>query len=474
MAVEYKFIIGSDRRTSKIVKDILNPYNNELVAKVYYAEESDIEEAINVAQDAFRITKTLPAYRRAEILENVSRILSNRKTELANLMTAESGKPITYSLAELDRAIFTFKYASEEAKRITSETIPLDLAAHSEKRFGIVRRFPIGPILAITPFNFPLNLVAHKVAPAIAAGNTIVLKPAPQAPLLALILAEIVLEAGAPAGMLNVLPCSNELAEKMVRDERFKLLTVTGSDKVGWFLKSIAGKKKVLLELGGNAGVIVDKSADVRSIVKRIALGAFGQSGQSCIKVQRVYVSEEITDEFTEIFLSSTKEIRYGDPTKSETISGPLIEKSAADRVEHWINEAVSSGAKILTGGNRSGLVIEPTVVADVKPDMKIVCEEIFGPVVTLHTFKLFEDAVSEINNSKYGLQAGVFSNDFKNIMFAFENLAVGAVVVNDFPTYRIDHMPYGGVKNSGIGREGLKYAIEEMTESKLLVLNLT
>lgn len=474
MEIEYKFIIGSERRASKIVKDILNPYNNELIAKVHYAQESDIEDAVKVSQDAFQITKTLPAYKRAEILENVSTALSNRKIELANLMTAESGKPITYSLAELDRAIFTFKYASEEAKRITGETIPLDLAAHSEKRFGIVRRFPIGPILAITPFNFPLNLVAHKVAPAIAVGNTIVLKPAPQAPILALILAEIVLEAGAPAGMLNVLPCSNELAEKMVMDERFAMLTFTGSAKVGWFLKSIAGKKKVLLELGGNAGVIVDKSADVQSIVKRIALGAFGQAGQSCIKVQRVYVSEDIANEFTEKFLSSTRETCFGDPTKSEIISGPLIEKSAADRVEHWINEAIASGAKILTGGKRNGLVIEPTVMTDVKPNMKIVCEEIFGPVVTLHTFKLFEDAVSEINNSKYGLQAGVFSNDFKNIMFAFENLEVGAVVVNDFPTYRIDHMPYGGVKNSGIGREGLKYAIEEMTEPKLLVLNLT
>lgn len=474
MAVDYKFIIGSEKRTSKIVKDIINPYTNEPVAKVHYAGEADVEEAIQLAQQAYRVTKVLPAYRRAEILENVSRILSNRKIELANLMTAESGKPITYSLAELDRAIFTFKYASEEVKRISGETIPLDLAAHSEKRFGIIRRFPIGPILAITPFNFPLNLVAHKVAPAIAAGNTIVLKPAPQAPILALILAEIVLEADGPAGMLNVIPCSNDLAEKMVRDERFNMLTFTGSAKVGWFLKTIAGKKKVVLELGGNAGVIVDKSADVQSIVKRIALGAFGQTGQSCIKVQRIYISDVIANEFAELFLSTTKEIYFGDPSKLETVTGPLIDNTAADRVECWINEAVASGAKILTGGKRSGLVIEPTVIIDSKPDMNVVREEIFGPVVTLHTFKLFEDAVSEINNSKYGLQAGVFSNDFKNILFAFENLEVGGIVVNDFPTYRIDHMPYGGVKDSGIGREGLKYAIEEMTEPKLLVLNLT
>lgn len=452
---------------------IVNPFTNEVVAEINLAGESDIEEAISTAQSAFSTTKNLPSYKRAAILESISNILSARKEELARLMTLESGKPIMYSRSELERAIFTFKYASEEAKRIGGETIPLDLASHSEKRFGIVRNFPIGPILAITPFNFPLNLVAHKVAPCIATGNTMVLKPAPQAPLLALILGEIILEAGAPAGMINILPTTNELADKMVRDDRFKMLTFTGSAQVGWYLKTIAGKKKVVLELGGNAAVIVDKTADGVQYAKRIALGAYGQAGQSCIKVQRIYIHKEIAETFTENFVTATKATKYGNPLEDDTIVGPLIDKTAADRIESWINEAISNGAKLLAGGKRNGLLIEPTILTSTRNDMKVVCEEIFGPVVTLHEFQTIEEVVREVNDSKYGLQAGIFSNDFKNIFYSYENLEVGGVVVNDFPTYRIDHMPYGGIKDSGLGREGIKYAIEEMTEKKLLVVNL-
>jgi glyceraldehyde-3-phosphate dehydrogenase (NADP+) len=472
--MEYGFIVGGEKRKSPVKSEVVNPYTNEVVAQVYQAQKTDIEDAIQCAQTAFKQTKILPAYRRAEILETIANKLSQRKEELARLMTAESGKPITNSRAELDRAIFTFKYASEEAKRISGENIPLDLASHSEKRFGIVRRFPIGPILAITPFNFPLNLVAHKVAPVIASGNSMVLKPAPQTPLLALILGEIILEAGAPEGMVNVLPCSNELAETMVRDERFKMLTFTGSARVGWFLKTIAGKKKVTLELGGNAGVIVDKSAVVENIVKRIVLGSYGQSGQSCIKVQRIYIHKDIYDTFVRSFVETTKAIKFGDPTNPETIVGPLIDKSAADRIESWIKEALMGGAKLLTGSNRNGLIIEPTVLTNVHSRMKVFCQEIFGPVATLHPFTTIEEAVAGINDSVYGLQAGIFSNDFKNIFYAYENLEVGGVIVNDFPTYRIDHIPYGGVKDSGLGREGIKYAIEEMTEPKLMVVNLS
>lgn len=472
--MEYGFIVGGEKRKSPVKSDVVDPYTNEVVAQVYQAQKTDIEDAIQCAQSAFKQTKILPAYRRAEILETVANKLSLRKVELASLMTAESGKPITNSRAELDRAIFTFKYASEEAKRIIGENLPLDLASHSEKRFGIVRRFPIGPILAITPFNFPLNLVAHKVAPVIASGNSMVLKPAPQTPLLALILGEIILESGASEGMVNVLPCSNELAESMVSDERFKMLTFTGSARVGWFLKSISGKKKVTLELGGNAGVIVDKSADVKNIVERIALGAYGQAGQSCIKVQRIYIHNDIYDTFVQSFVEATKAIKFGDPTNPETIVGPLIDISAADRVELWIKEAVMDGAKLFTGGSRNGLIIEPTVLTNVHSRMKVFCQEIFGPVATLHPFTTIEDAVTGINDSVYGLQAGIFSNDFKNIFYAYENLEVGGVIVNDFPTYRIDHMPYGGVKDSGLGREGIKYAIEEMTEPKLMVVNLS
>lgn len=472
MLNEYPFIVGSEKKKSKIKKDIINPYTNEVIAVVNLAERSEVETSISVAQSAFQETKNLPSYKRAQILETTSNILSLRKEELARLMTSESGKPIMYSRTELDRAIFTFKYASEESKRIGGETIPLDIAAHSEKRFGIVKNFPIGPILAITPFNFPLNLVAHKVAPCIATGNSMVLKPAPQAPLLALILGEIVLEAGAPAGMVNILPTTNELAEEMVKDDRFKMLTFTGSANVGWYLKSIAGKKKVVLELGGNAAVIVDKTAELVQSAKRIALGAFGQAGQSCIKVQRIYIHEEVADLFTKNFIESTKSIKFGNPLGNDTVIGPLIDKAAADRVEMWIHEAIGGGAELLAGGKRKGLLIEPTILTNTQNDMKVVCEEIFGPVVTLHTFKNIKDAISEVNASRYGLQAGIFSNDLKNVLHAYENLEVGGVIVNDFPTYRIDHMPYGGIKDSGIGREGIRYAIEEMMEKKLLVVN--
>lgn len=332
--MEYGFIVGGEKRKSEVKTDIVNPYTNEVIARVCQAQKNDIEDALTIAEAAFQKTKKIPTYRRAEILESVVIKLTQRKEELAALMTEEGGKPITYSRAELDRAIFTFKFASEEAKRINGETIPLDLASHSEKRFGIVRRFSIGPILAITPFNFPLNLIAHKIAPAIASGNTIVLKPAPRTPLLALILGEIILESGAPAGMVNVLPCSNELAEGMVKDERFKMLTFTGSARIGWYLKSIAGKKKVTLELGGNAGVIIDKTADVNALVKRIALGSYGQAGQSCIKVQRIYVHEDNLAEFTKKFIEETKATKFGDPSNAETIVGPLIDKTAADRIE--------------------------------------------------------------------------------------------------------------------------------------------
>lgn len=468
----YKFIVGNQKRTSSIKKVLINPFTNETFAEVYYAEKADIEDAIRISNEAFKKYKTFPTYRRAEILENISKIISKRKEELSWIMTHESGKPIMYSRAELDRAIFTFKYAAEEAKRIPGEVIPLDLAPNSEKRFGILRRFPIGLILAITPFNFPLNLVAHKIAPAFASGNVLILKPAPQTPLLSLILGNIMIEAGAPEGTVNILPCENELAELMVRDENFKVLTFTGSAKVGWYLKSIAGKKKVVLELGGNAAAVVDETADLDFAAERIALGAYGQAGQSCIKVQRIYIHENIYDVFLEKFLLATSKTPFGDPEKPDTVCGPLIDETSATRVKDWIDEAVKSGAKMLYGGKRNGLLITPTVLTNVTPEMNIFKEEIFGPVVTLHKFRDIFEAVAGVNNSRYGLQAGIFSNSFKNIMYAFENLEVGGVIANDFPTYRIDHMPYGGIKDSGIGREGLKYAIQEITEPRMLIIN--
>jgi len=438
MAKEYKFLINGEWRQSSKREDVKNPYNNETIAQLYFAEEADIEDAVKSSQKAFDITKKLPAYKRAEILKNIIKGLE-----------------------------------SEESKRIEGEVIPLDLMQGSENRFGIVRRFPIGPILGITPFNFPLNLVSHKVAPAIASGNTIILKPAPKTPVTALLLGEIASEAGLPAGALNVIPCSNPLAEKLAADERIKKLSFTGSAAVGLKLKAMAGMKKITLELGGNAGVIIHSDADIDFAAKRCTVGAFSFAGQICISVQRIYVQKNNYDEFLYKFLANVKNLKAGDPMDESTNIGPMIEQGASQRTEERLQEAAKDGAKILTGGKRNGNFFEPTVLTNTKPSMKVCGEEVFAPLVTVEKYDKFEDAVSMVNNSIYGLQAGIFTNDIKNVFHAYNELEVGGVIVNDIPTYRTDHMPYGGVKMSGFGREGVRYAIEEMTELKFLALNL-
>ncbi|MBI3753259.1 MAG: aldehyde dehydrogenase family protein [Deltaproteobacteria bacterium] len=470
---EYKFLINGEWRKSPKKETIKNPYNNETVAHVYFAEERDLEDAVLSSQKAFEITKRLPAYKRAEILKNIVKGLEQRKEEIAKTITVEAGKPITDSSTEVLRAINTFQIASEEAKRIEGEVIPLDLLPGSENRFGIVKRFPIGPILGITPFNFPLNLVAHKIAPAIASGNTIILKPAPKTPVTALLLGEIVSEAGLTAGGLNVIPCSNIMAEKLVTDERIKKLSFTGSAAVGMKLKALAGMKKVTLELGGNAGAIIHSDVDIDFAAKRCTIGAFSFAGQICISVQRIYAQKNIYDRFLEKFLAHVKNLKMGDPMDESTNIGPMIDEKAGLRTEEWIKEAVADGAKILIGGKRNGNFFEPTVLTNTKPSMKVCKEEVFAPLVTVEKYERFEDAVSMVNNSIYGLQAGIFTRDIKNIFYAYNELLVGGVIVNDIPTYRADHMPYGGVKMSGFGREGVRYAIEEMTELKLLALNL-
>ncbi|MEN3039286.1 MAG: aldehyde dehydrogenase family protein [Candidatus Kryptonium sp.] len=472
MVPEYKFFINGEWRTSPRKIQITNPFNNQTVGEVYLASPDDLEDAVISAQSAFEKTRVLPSYKRSEILEFISNEISKRREEFAEMITKEMGKPILFSRAEVDRAIFTFKIASEEAKRINGEIIPLDLASHSEKRLGFVKRFPIGVILAITPFNFPLNLVAHKVAPAIASGNSIILKPSSQAPIVSVMLAEIIEKSGYPVGGFNLVPCKSDEIELLVRDERIKMVTFTGSADVGWKLKNIAGKKRVTLELGGNAAVVVEPDANLDFAIKRIALGSFGQAGQSCIAVQRIYVHKDIYTEFEKKFVEETKSLKVGNPFEPDTIVGPLVDESAAIKTEAWVNEAVQNGAKILTGGKRNGTFYEPTILIDVKPDMKVSCQEVFAPVVTLEKYNTFEEAIEKVNNSRYGLQAGVFTNDIKKIFYAYEKIEVGGVIINDYPTYRIDHMPYGGVKDSGFGREGLRYAIEEMTELKLMVLN--
>lgn len=469
-----RFYVGGEWRSSQDAKtaDIINPFNGSVVGTVCLASETDKEDAIQRGVAGFHKTRALPSYQRSEILTYISRGIKEQKEEFARLITAEIGKPIQFSRIEVDRAVTTFQLAAEEAKRIVGEVVPLDLASSSENRFGVVRRFPIGIVLGIAPFNFPLNLVAHKLAPAIASGNAFILKPPPQAPLTSLKLAEIVDASGFPKEALSVLPCSNELAEKLVLDERIKMLSFTGSANVGWYLKSKAGKKKVLLELGGNAGLIIDKGINVDETVKRNAVASFANAGQVCIKVQRIYVHQDIYEEYERKFVEATKAIKMGDPSDSATVVGPMIDDSAANRVFSWIEEAKSKSAKALVGGPQNKRIFEPTVLVNVARDAKIFCNEVFGPVVSLHKVKSVEEAVEGINDSPFGLQAGIFSNDFKNIMYAYNHLDVGAVIVNDNPTFRVDNMPYGGVKDSGFGREGVRYAVEEMTEPKQLVVS--
>jgi len=456
-------------RTTRVV----NPFNGQVIADVVQATESDVEQAVASTSGTAATLSGLPAHTRYNILQQIAALIYQRRGEFASTITAEAGKPIADAKREVGRAIQTFTVAAEEARRIPGEVVPLDWTSGTDSHLGILRRFPIGPVLGITPFNFPLNLVAHKVAPALAAGNPILIKPAPQTPLTALLLGEVALEAGLPPGGLNVVPCDNALAEQLVVDPRFKLLSFTGSAPVGWMLKAKCGKKKVTLELGGNAGVVIEPDADLDLAAQRCAAGGFGYAGQTCISVQRVFVHHSIADLFTTKLLMHVARLKTGDPTDEATTIGPLIDQAAAQRVESWIGEAVAEGARVLLGGKRMGSVVEATVLSNVKPEMKVSCREVFGPVVTVTPYRQLSEAIALLNQSDYGLQAGVFTQDINKIFHAFRHLEVGAVLANEIPTFRADHMPYGGVKDSGLGREGIRAAIEDMTEPRLLVLNL-
>jgi acyl-CoA reductase-like NAD-dependent aldehyde dehydrogenase len=453
--------------------EIRAPYDGSVIASVFQGRREHAEAAIAAAVKAFGTTRRLPAFERQRVLRRVSENISERKQEFARTMAQEAGKPIKAARTEVERAIFTFNVAAEESTRIYGEYLPLDWQEFTAGRWGIVRRFPLGPIAGITPFNFPLNLVAHKVAPAIAAGCPLVLKPAPQTPLTALLLAEAVQQAGWPDGGLNVLPLSNEDAGLLVTDERIKMISFTGSAAVGWQIKKNCGKKKVVLELGGNAGVIVHSDADLAYAADRCVVGGFSYAGQTCISVQRILVERSGFAKFTDLLLEGVKKLKTGDPLDDSTDLGPLIRESDAIRASDWIQEAVRTGARLLCGGQRRGPVLEPTVLTGTRPEMKVNCQEIFAPVVTVEPYDDFNQALKQINNSPYGLQAGLFTRDAKLIFNAYEELEVGGLIAGDVPAFRIDHMPYGGVKDSGLGREGLRYAIEEMTEPKLLVMNL-
>jgi glyceraldehyde-3-phosphate dehydrogenase (NADP+) len=468
-----KFLVGGEWRETARTRPVINPYTGAVVEEVCQASDTDILEAIAAAVEVFTTTRLVPSYRRSAVLTSIATGIASRREEFARLITRETGKPVQYSRAEVDRSIFTFTISAEEARRVEGGVIPLDLAPGSEERFGITRRFPLGPIAAISPFNFPLNLVAHKVGPAIAAGNSIVLKPSSNAPGVALMLGEVITSAGWPAGGFNVLPCASAEACQLIENEAIKLVTFTGSPAVGWPLKAAAGKKRVVLELGGNAGVIVDAGVNLDDAVPRIVQGGFANAGQSCISVQRVFVHESLHESFLERFLAKVRGLPVGDPELDGTVVGPMIDEGSAAQVEGWIRTAVASGAKLYCGGGRKGALLEPTVLGNVRRDLDVCAREVFAPLVTVDSFGDFGDAVRAVNASAYGLQAAVFSNDLSHVLAAYRDLEVGGLVVNDASSYRMDHMPYGGVKDSGFGREGVRYAVEEMTEVKLLCLRV-
>ncbi len=447
------------------------PYSGNLLASVCQADSQHIDQALESMKQAAKELAAIPAYARARALDQIANGITKRHEEFSKTLSQEAGKPLTDARREVDRGIQTFRLAAEESTRIPGETIPMDLTPGGEAYTASVKRFPLGPVLGITPFNFPLNLVAHKVAPCLAAGNPIVLKPAPQTPLTALLLGEVFLTTDLPPTALTILPCSNVLAEQMVKHPVFHALSFTGSMNVGWMLKGKAGYKRVLLELGGNAGVIVEPDANVETAVARCVAGGFGYAGQTCISVQRIYIHQSQYERFLQSFLEKVRNLPMGNPALETTVVGPLINEQAANRVETWIQEAVSHGAKIETGGSRHGTVMEPTALTNVSPHMKVCCEEIFGPVVTISAYTKLQDALELMNSSPFGMQAGIFTSNIDSMYQAYDRLEVGAVLVNEIPTFRADHMPYGGIKQSGLGREGVRYAIQELTEPKLLIV---
>jgi len=472
MAREFPFYCAGEWRTSDQKLEVKNPYNDDIIGVTSFATEEDYEDAVAAAETAFEEMRRLGTYERAQILQKLTDGLAAREDEIARMIALEAGKPLRDARAEAARGVFTFQTAVEEAKRIGGEVIPLDLMASSAGRFGITRRFPIGPIAGISPFNYPLNLALHKIAPAIAAGNTIVLKPPTRDPLTMLLIAEILADAGLPKGAVSVMPMDRATGDRLVTDDRFKLLSFTGSPAVGWDMKSRAGKKKVVLELGGNAGVIVDQDANLDFAATRIRTGAFSYAGQVCISVQRAYIHRARFEEFSTKLVEQVQAMKIGDPLDEMTDLGPMIDDKAAQRTEEWVKQAVEEGAHILTGGKAEGRFFQPTVLTDARRTSFVCSREAFAPLVNLFPFDDFEEALTEVNDSVYGLQAGVFTASLEHALHAFETLEVGGVMINDIPTYRIDHMPYGGVKDSGLSREGLRYAIEDMTEPRLMVVN--
>jgi glyceraldehyde-3-phosphate dehydrogenase (NADP+) len=453
-------------------REIRSPYDGTAVGRVAFGSKQHIEAAIDRARATAPKMAALPTHARVAILQRMAHGLMRRKDETARIIADEAGKPIRFAQAEAERAVDTFVEAAAQCKRLGGEYVSIDAVESGEGRHGIVRRFPVGPVAGISPFNFPLNLAGHKVAPAIAAGCAMVLKPASQTPMSALVLQELATEAGIPEGGLSVVPSSREAANQLTVDERIKLLTFTGSAEVGWGMKSRAGKKRVVLELGGNAAAIVGPDVDLDAVVGRLVIGSFAYAGQVCISVQRIFVLEPLAQAFIERFIEATKNTaKIGDPADPEVVAGPMIDTANLERVIAWIDEARAAGARVLWGGEAAGTCVTPTVITKADPALRVCAEEVFGPVVVIERVKDWSEAIERTNDSRFGLQCGVFTNDLRAVWQCFEGIEVGGVIHNDFPTFRVDHMPYGGVKDSGFGREGPRYAIEEMSELRLLVL---
>lgn len=466
--------IGNQYRTQVSGLDLLvyHKHTNELLARIPQIGLNQVEEAIASTISGFQEMRKLDISERAAILQRIRDLLDERKEDFIQLIVAEAGKPISFARQELERCLLTIDSGIREVWSSNGEQIPMN-AGSGKGKIAFTQQFPTGPVLGISPFNFPLNLALHKIVPALAVGTSILLKAPPQAPLSVLGLAGLIAEAGAPAGAVNVIVCDIPVAEKLVSDPRFSVLSFTGSARVGWHLMQIAGNKKVLLELGGNAPVIVDETADLAEAARQIARGAFLFAGQICISTQRIYVVESVADEFRDLLLSETSRIRSGDPSDEYTINGPIIDANTIQRIQEWLQEANRSGAEILAGGNLIDAecrIFSPTILTHTTPEMKLVKEEVFAPIAIFETIRNLEQGVDLANASEYGLQCGVFSNHLERIKYAYQKLEYGAIIINSAPGFRVDQMPYGGIKSSGLGREGIRYAMEAYTEKKLLV----
>ncbi|HMS38808.1 MAG TPA: aldehyde dehydrogenase family protein [Pyrinomonadaceae bacterium] len=467
-----KILICGEWRESAESFAVKNPFTNEQIAEVFSIDGNELEEVISAAEIGAKEMQKLARFEVAKGLREIADQIEKRKNEFAETITLESAKPIKLALDEVERGISTFHFAAGEVEKFVGEVVAVDAFETGKGKTAYTKRIPRGVIYGITPFNFPLNLVAHKIAPALASGNAIIIKPSPRTPLTSLLLGEVFIESGLPKNALQIAPMDTKYIDKIYSDERLNMVSFTGSAEIGWQIKSKANKKFVTLELGGNAPVIVDETADFNKSVERTVFGAFSYSGQVCISVQRVFVHEKIFENWTEKFIEKAQNLKKGNPFAETTEISVMIDEKAAERAQKWINEAETNGAEVLCGNNREKSFLDATVLTNTNAEMRVVSEEIFAPVVVVEKFSDFEEAVSMANNSKFGLQAGVFTNNLRNAEFAAENLETGGVIINDIPTFRVDNMPYGGVKNSGFGREGVHYTMEEMSEIRLVVIN--